>query len=73
MTDYTYDVYGNILTHVKDELGIVSIIQYGYDDGNNVVSMTYPDATELTYQRDAISRISAIDCLGCGGEYKCCQ
>lgn len=67
VTDYTYDVYGNILTQTQNEIGIVSVIQYEYDNGNNVVNLTYPDATEIAYQRDAIKRISAIECQGCGG------
>ena len=66
ITDFTYDAFGNALTVIKDEIGVVSTIQYSYDKANRVASMVYPDDSVITYERNSIGRIAGVDCIGCG-------
>lgn len=59
-TSLAYDAFGNVTQHTKDELGIVYVTQYTYDDAGRVLSMTYPDGREVIYGRDAVGRIQDI-------------
>lgn len=59
-TNYGYDAFGNLASQVHTELGIAYTTAYTYDNGDRVLSMTYPDGRLVNYTRDAIGRISAI-------------
>ena len=59
-TTFAYDVYGNITTHTKVELGSTYTTHYTYDNVNQVIGTTYPNGLQLTYQRDSRSRITDI-------------
>ena len=67
ITSFSYDIYGNITEQSRNDLGVLSSTRYTYNDDNNISSITYPDSTVITYQRDAIERITSIDCSDCGG------
>jgi len=59
-TNYTYDVWGNIVQHAKLELGISYMSGYQYDTENRIVQMTYPNGRAVNYLRDAIGRIMSV-------------
>lgn len=59
-TNFEYDVYGNVTTHTKVELGINYVTRYTYDDVDRVTRMVYPNGIQLNYQRDNRSRITDI-------------
>lgn len=63
---YGYDLFGNIVFQSKEAEGITTKISYSYDSGDNVMSITYPNGSVLSYKRDAVSRILAIECSECG-------
>ncbi len=58
VTAFEYDVFGNILTHSKEENGQVFVTRYQYDAGNRVVQVTYPHGGVVIYTRDSIGRIT---------------
>ena len=67
VAQFAYDAFGNVTEQLKTELGIPYITRYGYDAGNRIVSLTYPDGRLVSYTRDAVGRISAVsttDALG---------
>jgi len=59
-TEFAYDVYGNITTQSKTELGTTYTTSYAYDAMDQVSEMTYPNGISLTYQRDGRSRITSL-------------
>jgi len=59
-TTFAYDVYGNITTQTKVELGDTYVTTYTYDDVDKITSITYPNGIRLNYQRDSLSRITNI-------------
>ena len=50
--NYEYDAFGNIVTMTKQELGQTYTTEYVYDDGDNIVQLTYPSGRILNVQRD---------------------
>jgi RHS repeat-associated protein len=59
-TSYAYDAFGNLTQQTHTELGITYTTSYTYDAGNRISTLTYPDGRTLTYNRDAIGRITDI-------------
>ncbi len=64
--DFAYDVYGNVLQVDFTILGVTYLTAYQYDAGHQVVGMTLPSGRTITYQRDGLGRISAIDAVVSG-------
>jgi RHS repeat-associated protein len=61
ITKYTYDAHGNLTTQTHTELGITYTTSYAYDTANRLISITYPDGRQVSYIRDTIGRITAIN------------
>lgn len=60
-TDSAYDAFGNLTQEAHTELGVVYTVQYAYDAGNRIQSMTYPDGQTVSYSRDGVGRISGVN------------
>ena len=58
---YEYDAFGNIVKETKVELGVTYVAEYTYDDGDNIIAMTLPSSRQITYTRDGVRRVQAID------------
>jgi YD repeat-containing protein len=58
---YSYDAFGNITQVVYQTLGVTYTTSYTYDAGNNVIGMTLPSGRTVTFTRDGLRRIQAID------------
>ena len=63
ITDYAYDGFGNVLTHKKTELGVAYTTGYGYDLGDRVSAISYPDGMQVNYTRDALGRITGVSTM----------
>lgn len=59
-TTFAYDAFGNLIQQTHTELGITYTVQYTYDAGNRIQSITYPDGQTVSYSRNAVGQISAI-------------
>jgi RHS repeat-associated protein len=59
-TQYSYNVFGNILTQSETELGIVYTTSYTYDAADRIKTITYPDNRLVTYTRDSLGRITSV-------------
>jgi len=57
---FGYDTYGNIIQQTDVQLGFSYTTGYSYDSANQVTQMTYPDGRAVSYARDALERVSAI-------------
>ncbi len=57
LMNYRYDVWGNVSSHLRQELGQFFLTQYQYDDANRLIQMTYPSGRVVDYQRDVIGRL----------------
>ncbi|RLD30171.1 MAG: hypothetical protein DRI70_01505, partial [Bacteroidetes bacterium] len=58
--NYEYDAFGNMVEETRVELGVTHTTTYQYDEGNNIVKITYPTGRVVNYDRDAIRRIENI-------------
>ncbi len=61
VTTFEYDAFGNVITKTRTELGVTYTQTYGYDGGDNVVSMTLPSGRTVDISRDGVRRVGAID------------
>jgi len=59
VSDYTYDGFGNVVTHARAELGVVYTTRYSYDAGNRVTGITYPNGRLVNYTRDTKGNIQS--------------
>src|SRR5208282_3752589 len=63
-TYYSYDTRDRITNGTQvNTVGaskITNTLFYSYDKTSNIVSMTYPDGTVLSYKYDALNRISGV-------------
>jgi RHS repeat-associated protein len=63
-TYYTYDARDRLTNetqvNVVSSSKITSSLLYSYDKTSNIISMTYPDGTVLTYTYDALNRVSHV-------------
>ena len=65
---YSYDGFGNVLSMGFTERdGTLYTTGYGYDDGDNVVQLTYPSGRVVDIVRDGVRRVSGIDTTLNGG------
>ena len=65
---YSYDGFGNVLSMGFTERdGTLYTTGYGYDDGDNVVQLTYPSGRVVDISRDGVRRVAAIDTTLNGG------
>jgi len=60
-TTYAYDPFGNVTQENHTELGISYVTAYTYDTGDRLLSMTYPNGRIITYNRDALGRITEVN------------
>jgi len=60
VTDFTFDVFGNVITRQHTELGVTYTTAYTYDAGDNVIATTLPSGRTVQYTRDGVRRISGI-------------
>lgn len=58
-TAYTYNERGDVLTDTRAINGISYKTAYSYDLADNVTSITYPSGNLITYNRDALGRITS--------------
>lgn len=61
VTDYAYTGYGNVLSEIRTQDGISFVTEYGWDQADRVISMTYPNGRTITILRDAIGRVVSVD------------
>ena len=59
-TDFVYDVRGNLIAETRTIDGHAYATDYAYDNADRVQTITYPDGTLITYDRDAGGRIDAV-------------
>src|SRR5581483_10320949 len=59
-TAWVYDSRGNVLSEQRVILNRTYTTSYSYDLSGNVASVTYPSGRIVTYQRDALGRISGV-------------
>ena len=57
---YTYTGAGRLQSDMSTVAGVAYSIGYGYDAHGNLATMTYPSGRQLTYDRDAGNRVTAI-------------
>jgi RHS repeat-associated protein len=60
-TTYGYDVFGNLTTETKDIDGNVYVTGYTYDVADLLETVTYPSGRTVTYTRNALGQIMAVD------------
>lgn len=56
----SYDAFGNVTQQTHTVLGYSYATQYTYDNANRLTQMTYPDGRVVSYARDALERVSAV-------------
>ena len=61
VTDYLYDVFGNVEWETVTRNGITSTLGYSYDDANRIASITYPSGKRVDYTYDSAGRIINVD------------
>ncbi len=59
---YSYDQNGHLLTEVRTLNSIPYTTSYNYDNAGDLAGIIYPSGRTLIYTRDAMGRISQIDC-----------
>ena len=59
-TTYTYDNRNRVLSKTRTIEGESYTVTYMYDAVSNLVSMTYPDQSVITYEYDPLNRLTAI-------------
>lgn len=60
-TRYCYDHRGNPVRKVQRvDMGPELTVRYGYSAADRLVRLVYPSGAEVSYQRDAAGRISAV-------------
>ena len=57
---YAYNARGDVTQKTQTINGHAFKVSYGYDNADNLTSITYPDLTQVLYTRDAAERITAI-------------
>ena len=62
-SDYAYDGFGNVATHLRTELGVAYTTSYGYDAGNRITSITYPNGRVVNTTRDVRGNIQAASMI----------
>ncbi len=57
---YAYDAHGNVVSMTKVELSHEYVTRYRYDNGDNLIGMTYPSGRAITINRDGVRRVESI-------------
>ena len=60
VTDFVYDIRGNLLSETRTIDGVAYATAYTYDSADRVLTITYPSGTIVTYTRDALGRIDSV-------------
>lgn len=60
-SSFSYDDRGNVIAQTKVINGISYAVSYAYDIADSLLVTTYPSGRTLTYTRDALGRVSAVD------------
>ncbi|MEW8074706.1 MAG: RHS repeat-associated core domain-containing protein, partial [Candidatus Sedimenticola endophacoides] len=58
---YSYDIRGNLTGKSVTLDAIAYSLQYGYDNANRLIRITYPGGRTVDYSYDALGQISAIN------------
>ncbi|MBU7025318.1 MAG: hypothetical protein HXS48_00135, partial [Theionarchaea archaeon] len=59
-TSYTYDSMDRLLSETRTIKGTPYTVSYTYDAASRIVSVTYPDQSVITYEYDALNRLTNI-------------
>lgn len=57
---YAYDAFGNLTQQTHTLLGYSYSTQYAYDAANQLIQMIYPDGRLVSYTRDTLERVTAV-------------
>jgi RHS repeat-associated protein len=60
VTTYSYDAYGNLVGEEKVIGGGLFAISYGFNNNDELTSISYPSGRQVTYNRDAIGRVISV-------------
>ncbi len=67
-TGYDYDILGRLTTKTHTALdGTETVLRYGYDAADRVISITYPSSYTVVYHRNTLGEVESIT-LGKEGE-----
>ena len=61
MTDYVYDLKGNIIQTNSDRNNQTYTFDYSYNSANQLTQMSYPDGRVVDYQYDLAGRLIQVD------------
>ncbi|HVR27538.1 MAG TPA: RHS repeat-associated core domain-containing protein [Candidatus Polarisedimenticolia bacterium] len=64
----SYDERGNILTETRTETSATLKTAYSYDAASRIASITYPSKWLVSYTRDIMGRITAVNATKPGGK-----
>ena len=57
---FAYDIYGNPIQETKTVLSVPYTIGYGYDQDEQLTSITYPSGRVVEYVRDSIGKVTSV-------------
>jgi RHS repeat-associated protein len=60
-TTFEYDAFGNLVEESKTIGGNTYVTAYAYDEADLVTSMTYPSGRTVTYARNVLGQITAVE------------
>jgi RHS repeat-associated protein len=60
MTTYEYDSRDRLLSETRTINSNSYTVSYQYDAASHITSLTYPDNTIVTYERDSLGRVTTI-------------
>ena len=60
-TTYAYDAWGNVVEETFTHAGVAFTTTTTYDASNRVLTQTNPTGHTVTYTRDTVGRLTAID------------
>lgn len=58
---FLYDARGKLITDERVINGETLITAYQYDEADNFISMTYPSGRQVSFTRDVMGRITAVE------------
>jgi RHS repeat-associated protein len=59
-TIYHYDAFGRETEEERTVLGVSYMTSYAYDNVGKLTAMTYPSGRVVTYDRDALGRVTSV-------------
>jgi RHS repeat-associated protein len=60
-TAFVYDARGNLIEERRSQGGQLYVTGYGYDLADRLTRIVYPSGRIVTYQRDSLGRVSAVE------------